>query len=200
MPYFQGRPWPDGVAVLHVYAVPDVRVVDGLGELVAGVHRALRGYPVAPLGLDRLHVTLEMVVDADADRIGTAERAALAGGLRRELAGSGAVGVRLGPPLVTDGGVVLDVRPGDALDELRERIRAGVRAVRGDAALGPGPGAPHMSVGYAYGDAEPGSLREVLRGLGSVAYRIGEVELLGVRYGQGTGWDWERIARVPFGT
>ncbi|MFG2349549.1 hypothetical protein [Streptomyces phaeochromogenes] len=69
-PHFQGKPWVDGMEVIHAYLLPRVGVDDELLALAHAFRPALLGYPIDP-GIPgagwrsgELHVTIEMVADA----------------------------------------------------------------------------------------------------------------------------------------
>ncbi|WP_214104813.1 2'-5' RNA ligase family protein [Acrocarpospora catenulata] len=206
-PQFQGRPWPDGARVLHVYALPDPGVDAGVLALASACRPAMIGYPLAMVADDRLHMTIEMITDVTADAITPQERAELAAALSRQLADLAPVTVLCGSPLAGQAGVLLDAHPDDGVTALRERVRAAVRETRGPAAVQNDEGRPHMSLAYAYAEADSGALQSTLRRVSPshAPLTISAVHLLDVAFHQRaqqdgqTGWElsWTDVARIP---
>jgi hypothetical protein len=76
-----------------------------------------------------------MVADAPASQISSVEQRTLVDGLHKELADVAPFTTELGPPIGNVAGAVMDVWPEDQAVPLQERVRAAIRATRGDAAL-----------------------------------------------------------------
>ncbi|MER5349344.1 2'-5' RNA ligase family protein [Kitasatospora sp. NPDC002551] len=207
VPKFQGAPWPDGARVLHVYAVPDLGTDAELASLVGDCRKAMRPFPITPLGDDTLHCTLDMIADTTADRITAGERADLVAALRERLAGTGPFEVAAGSPVANRAGAVLHLDPEQAVLDLRERVRDAIRRTRGPGALLHDGGRPHISLGYAWAEASSDALRTALRRIvpGHTPVRIRDVRLLDVRFrqqprpGDASAWEisWTPVATVP---
>ncbi|MGP4115299.1 2'-5' RNA ligase family protein [Streptomyces sp. 4N509B] len=211
-PHFQGRPWVDGLEVIHAYLVPRAGVDDELIALAHACRPALLEYPIdlacPPEVGDpgTLHVTVEMVADAPAADISAGERTDLVHALRERLADVSPFATELGPPIGTSAGALLDVWPEDEAEELRERVRAAIRETRGDVALQHDGGRLHCSLGYSYDAADPDPLNSRLRALTPrrAPLHVDSLHLLNVRFEVAKdtgGWrlSWEPIAEIPLG-
>ncbi|MFI7337010.1 2'-5' RNA ligase family protein [Streptomyces sp. NPDC050085] len=154
-PSWRGRPWEDGFAALHAYLAPRAGVDDELLALAHACRPAMLSYPIDPAipaepgTPGTLHVTIEMIADVPACDISVRERDVLIDALRKELADVAPFVAELGPPLAGRAGAVLDVWPDGQVLALQERVRAAIRATRGEAALVHSGGRPHCSLGYS---------------------------------------------------
>ncbi|WP_188302200.1 2'-5' RNA ligase family protein [Streptomyces sp. CBMA123] len=207
VPKFQRSPWPDGARVLHVYAVPNLQVDHQLARLVGECRKAMLPFPITPIGDGTLHCTLEMVADTTADKITAEERGALLGALRKHLADAGPLEITAGSPVANRVGAFLDLSPDDGLLDLRERVRAAIREVRGPGALLHDGGRPHISLGYSWATASSDELQTALRRISPshAPVHVSGVQLLDVQFRQHsrpngqTAWElsWELVAELP---
>ncbi|MFE4018647.1 hypothetical protein ACFXPZ_14660 [Streptomyces sp. NPDC059101] len=210
IPRFQGRPWVNGMEVIHAYLLPRVGVDDELLALAHACRPALLEYPIdlacPPEAGDpgTLHVTIEMVADAPAGCVSASERTGLIDALRKELADVSPFVTELGPPIGNVAGAVLDVWPEEKAVALQERVRTAIRATRGDAALQHDGGRLHCSLGYSYAAANSDRLNSALRALTPrrAPLHVGALHLLNVRFEiaeETGGWRllWEPIAEIP---
>lgn len=211
-PKFQGGPWTEGMGVVHAYVLPRAGVDDELISLAHACRPALLDYPIdlacPPEAGDpgTLHLTIEMVADAPAADISASERADLVKALHHELAGVSPFVTEVGPPIGNIAGAVLDVWPDDQAVALQDRVRAAIRATRGDAALQHNGGRIHCSLGYSWDTANSDRLNSALRALTPrrAPLRVDTLHLLDVRYdiaADSGGWhmSWEPIAEIPLG-
>ncbi|MFD0273483.1 2'-5' RNA ligase family protein [Kitasatospora sp. NPDC127111] len=207
-PTFGTKPWPDGLRVLQVYALPDLPEGSALRTLFVGLRKALAGLPVEPLSDDRAHITLDMITDAPAAAIGTAERAELADRLRAEVAGLGPIALQAGSPIAYRTGVRLDLHPDDRLAVLQHRVRAAVHRVRGAESTGYPLGVLHMTAGYAIADTDSDELAQIVHRVrpGHAPFTVGRIVLVEVSWrrvvpsgGDEPVWriDWDTIETVP---
>lgn len=211
-PKYQGGPWVDGMEVVHVYALPRAGVDDELIALAHACRPALLDYPIDVACPSEagdpgtLHITLEMVADASAAVISADECAELIRALRKELAGVRPFVTEVGPPIGNIAGAVLDVWPEAEAVALQERVRAAIRATRGDAALQHQGGRLHCSLGYSYDAANSDRLNSALRAVTPrrAPLYVDAVHVLNVRFeiAKDTGgWrlSWQPIAEIPLG-
>jgi 2'-5' RNA ligase len=180
--------------MLQVYAPVDLSLNPGLADLIPRWRAAAGDAPVALVGDEWLHVTLEAVTDATAQQIDAGERRDLAAALRGAVAGIPVYQGRAGSALAYQSGILLDVSPAAPLVELHQRIRAAVHKVRGKASTAFRVGKPHVSLGYATADADSDPLQRALRAVdpNGAPLRLAEVALVEVRIDQRTGqlaWD-----------
>ncbi|MFJ8602296.1 2'-5' RNA ligase family protein [Streptomyces shenzhenensis] len=198
--------------VIHAYVLPRVGVDDELISLAHACRPTLLDYPIDPACPSEagdpgtLHLTIEMVADAPAADIGAGERADLIAALRKELAALAPFSTELGPPIGGVAGVVLDVWPEDQAVALQERVRAAIRASRGDAALQHKGGRIHCSLGYSYDAASSDPLNSALRAITPrrAPLHVDSLHLLNVRFeiaADTGGWriSWTPIAEIPLG-
>ncbi|MEV6957572.1 2'-5' RNA ligase family protein [Streptomyces sp. NPDC051183] len=178
-----------------------------LARLVGECREAMRPFPITPTDDDTLHCTIEMVADTTADKITAEERDELATALREHLTGAGPLEVTAGSPVANRAGAFLDLSPDEGLVDLKERVRAAIREVRGHGALLHDGGRPHMSLGYAWAEASSDTLQTALRRISPshTPFHITELRLLDVLFQQGprpggqTAWElsWESVATIP---
>lgn len=213
VPKFQGRPWPSGMRVLHVYVLPRPGVDDELLSLAQTCRPILLGYPIDPqCGGDPsdagvLHLTVEMLADVPSAEYDEAARADLVNALGAELADVPAFTTKVGPPIGNIAGVVLDVWPEADTVALIERTRRAIRKVRGDKALQHSGGRPHISLGCSYGSVSSDPLNAELRNEvvpRRATLRVDRVHILDVAWTFDedlVGWcmTWEPVEEIPLG-
>jgi hypothetical protein len=100
-------PWPEGVTILHVYAVPDLAKDTRLAALVRDGQAAVRDFPVSPVPAEWLHVTIDQLTGVTGDAVSQRERDELASALAGELARAEPLTVTAGSLLSLRG----DLRP-----------------------------------------------------------------------------------------
>jgi len=204
-PVFQGLPWEDGTHVLHVYACPDLTRDHDLAALVTACHQAMKPYPITIDDPAVLHITLEMVADTTADQISPTERQTLTTALHEHLADVAPIEALLGSPVANKAGVLLDSGPDPAINALRDRVRQALVSVRGPGTLQHDGGRAHMTLGYAWGNADSDPLQSALRRISPshATMTIDRVHLLDVcfrqRHDDTAGWaiSWNQIAEIP---
>jgi hypothetical protein len=194
-------PWPDGLRVLYVFAIPDLAKDTALADLVHGGQAAVSDFPITPVPDKWLHVTIDQVTTARGSRIAAAERGELAAALRAELACASPLSLTAGSMLSYASGVICDLGPDDGLADLHDRVRSAISAV-----CGPPPGyewgVQHMALGYATGDADSDEVQRRLRKVrpGHAPLHIDELHLVDVTADkQNHQIVWEHLARLPLG-
>lgn len=207
VPRWQEAPWPDGLRALHVYACPDLEVDHQLARLVRQCHEAMRDYPITPLDT-HLHATIEMVADTSSDRITDRERCALAGALRSHLANAAPIEVRAGSPITNVAGAVLDLSPDEQLVDLTDRVRTALVQARGSEVVRHNGGRHHISLGYAWAEADSDTLQSTLRRISPshAPFHITKLHLLDVQWrqqprGDDHAWEisWDHLDTLPLG-
>ena len=155
--------WPAGETLLHVYAIPDLARNPELAKLAQGCRDALAPYPLTMVEDRWLHRTLMQIADKFGARYSAAERAELAAALRSDLAGFGAFDLTIGSCLAQNTVVMFDVHPDERIGALAKRVHDTVGRVRGAGALAYDAGIPHMTIGYANGEADNADIQRDLR-------------------------------------
>ncbi|WP_331743965.1 2'-5' RNA ligase family protein [Kitasatospora sp. NBC_01300] len=176
-PTFGRQPWPDGLRVLQVYALPDLPPGSALHTLLADLRTALAGFPVLPVPDERAHITLDMLTSAPADAITEAERRHLADQLRAAVTGTGPVSLQAGSPIAYRTGVRLDLHPDGELAALQHRVRAAVHQVFGPDSTDYPLGVLHTTVGYAAADTDTDELAQVIHRVrpGHASFRVSRI-------------------------
>ncbi|WP_432112711.1 hypothetical protein [Streptomyces sp. S1] len=213
VPRFQGRTWPSGTAVLHIYGLPQPGVDDKLLSLARSCVPLMKEYPIAPqlsgTGDDAglLHWTVEMLADAPADDYDQEALRQLVDALTTALASIKPFTTEVGPPLANASGAVLDMWPEEEAEAVREATRTAILKARGEAALQHSGGRLHISLGYADGTGSSDRLNSLLRN--EVVPRraplfVDRVHLLAVTWTEDEtsgGWrmSWDSVAEIPLG-
>ena len=195
-------PWPPGVTILHVYAIPDLAVDTALSALVRQGQAAVSGLPVTPVPAEWLHVTIDQVTGATADTVPQRERDELAGALTDELARADPLTVVAGSMLSYASGVICDLSPDDGIADLHRRVRSVLRTVRGPEACQYEWGVQHLTIGYAYGEADSDQAQRLLRRVrpSHAPLQIDAVHVVDVRADHDARQiTWEHLARIPLG-
>jgi len=191
---------PDGLSLLHVYALGDVARSPGLAALMASCRQATATEPLAHIGDPWLHVTL-CQVRMPARAIGPRERAALAAAIGRAVADVAPFTITVTEPARVPTGVICAIADGP-LGQVRRLASEAARSVLGDTAVGGDSGLLHMSESYAYGDADDGRVEEELRAVRprQATVPVDAVHLVDVLGDQVTkAITWAEVARIPLG-
>lgn len=176
--------------------------------LHADLRKALAGLPVETLPDHRAHITLDMITDATADAVGTAERRDLADRVRTAVAGLGPITLQAGSPIAYRTGVRLDLHPDDRLADLQHRVRAAVHGSRGPGSTTYPLGVLHMTAGYAHADTDTDALAQVIHRVrpGHAAFTVGRLVLVDVRWQRApltgsaaSAWQitWNTVETIP---
>lgn len=195
-------PWPPGVSVLHVYAVPDLSRDTGLATLVRESQEALRDFPISPVRPEWLHITLDQVTGSHGELVTPQQRADLAAALTGRLAAAEPLTVVAGSVLSYASGAICDLAPDDGIVDLHQRVRSVIRQVCGPQACKYEWGIQHLTVGYAYAEADSDQAQRLLRRVrpSHAPLHIDEVHLVDVRADHGAREiTWEHLARIPLG-
>ena len=194
--------WPAGETLLHVYAVPDLDENPELGRLAAGCREALAGFPVTFVEDRWLHITIAQLTDAFGAQVPASERETLARELERDLAAVEPFTLTIGSCLAQTSVVMFDTSPDEQIGRLGEAVHSVIGRVRGQAALGYKAGIPHMTIGYANGEADNADVQRVLRQVrpSHAPMRIRSVELVDVAVdATAKTVTWSPIATIPLG-
>ncbi|MFI6803811.1 2'-5' RNA ligase family protein [Streptomyces luteogriseus] len=209
VPVFRNKPWESGVSVLHLYVVPDPAVDKALFALIAACRTVLQDYPVWCLPDDRIHITVEMDAAAPSEQITQAQRAQLISELEARLAGIDPFTVLCGSPIANRSGALLDTYPDHQLTALQNLARAALWEVHDAPAISHDGGRGHMSLGYAFDEADSDPLQSALRRItpSHAPLTVSRLHLLDVRWTAhprpdgGVRWEmtWELLAAIPLG-
>lgn len=158
------RIWPRGYTYLHVYAVPDLRRDPGLRRLITECQRIMVGYPaIATVPLEWLHITVQRIGGRPATERSADERTALINALDAVAKNLPAINLTAGSALTYEHGVMLDLSPDAAMEQLHQLVRGAIRSVCGAAAVVPNSWPAHLSLGYAKSYQDSDVLQEQLR-------------------------------------
>ncbi len=155
------RRWPPGHTRLHLYHLPSTGSLAPLLEIYRPILAGTSFLNVVPTRW--LHMTIAQIRMPAAD-LDTATRAELVSALRTRLGGLAPIRLTVGPALVGDTSLVLDVTPDRGVTEL-----AAVTAEVIDTVLGRGTAdigqheRPHITLAYGAGDGDSGPLQSRLR-------------------------------------
>jgi hypothetical protein len=193
-------PWPDGLTLLHVYALADVARSPELGSLMASCRQAIAGQPLAPIGDDWLHVTLCQVA-VPAAAVDDRQRAALVAAITGALAPVAPFAMTVTEPARVLTGVLCGIADGP-LEQVRRLASEATRSVLGQAAVGGSSGPLHMSQSYAYADADDARVDQALRSVRPrrATVPVDAVHLVDVSADQATkAISWLTLATIPVG-
>lgn len=137
-----------------------------------------------PVPADDLHLTVQGVDFADL--VDEAEVAAIASEAKRRCRGLVPFSLTIGPINAYPGGTFLRAKPWKPVQELRDRLRAAIAAVRGHHAVPDEPARfkPHISVAYCHAKTDARQLRQrlaVLREIPPLSITVDQVALLELR-------------------
>jgi 2'-5' RNA ligase len=118
----------------------------------------------------------------------------------RLLARTRPITVTIGRVLYHPEAIVLEARPADALDPMREAVQTATRIATGhDGVLAHKPWTPHITVAYSSAVQPAAPIIAALgRQLPDCEVTVRSINLV-VQDGPEYLWDWRPVARVPFG-
>jgi len=204
MTFMHGREqWPDGLELLHVYALVDLERNPRLARLISAQRAALEGFPLAFVEDQWLHITLAQIVGHSAGSLSAAQREELVSGLTRRLRDMEPVTVMVGSCLSYRTGTLYDLSAAGPLVEVGRRIREVIEEVFGADAGAYDTGVLHLTHAYATGEADSDQVQRKLRRVepGHAPLAIDAVHVVNVRAdNQNKTITWsEPLARIPFG-
>ena len=191
---------PDGLSLLHVYALGDVARGTGLAALMASCRQATATEPLAHIGDPWLHVTLCQVRVPPAE-IDDEQRAALVDAIGRASAAVTPFTITVTEPARVATGVICPIADGP-LGPLRRLVSDAARSVLGEQAVSGDSGLLHMSESYAYGDADDARIDEGLRAVRprQATVPVDAVHLVDMLGDQAARTiSWVPVARIPLG-
>lgn len=195
--------WPDGLELLHVYALVDLERNPQLARLIAAQRAALTDFPLACVEDQWLHITLAQIVGHSADNLSAPHREELVSGLARRLRDMEPVTVMVGSCLSYRTGTIYDLSATGALVEVGRRVRGVVEEVFGPDADAFDTGVLHLTHAYATGEADSDQVQRKLRRVepGHAPLAIDAVHVVNVRAdNQQKTITWsEPLARIPLG-
>jgi 2'-5' RNA ligase len=171
----------------------------GVGALVQACQVLLTEIPgLDPVSQPWLHMTTQIV--GFADEINDTETDAMIEATAKRLQRLEPVPVALGRPLFHSEAVVLGMRPGRALDPVRDSIREAVaNTVRIHQLADQPDWTPHLTIAYSNREAPAAPVIEAMRPApGMVDVRIKEVHLVSQERVDRT-YRWNRVAAVSLG-
>jgi len=195
--------WPEGIAVLYIFAIPALSRDTALAAMVHGGQAAVKDLPITPVRDEWLHVTIDQVTGAVGRNITQSERDELADALRAELASAEPLTLTAGSMLSYASGIICDLSPDDGLTNLHNRVRSVIRAVCHPEACQYEWGVQHMALGYAHGKADSDEVQRRLRRVrpSHAPLHIDELHLVDVTADhQNCQIIWEPLARIPLKT
>ncbi|WP_185298045.1 2'-5' RNA ligase family protein [Streptomyces finlayi] len=166
-------------------------------------HDVLKDFPITPVALPWLHITVEQITDRVGADISTAERDALVAELGKQLAEIEPFDIMIGSLESYATGVIADVHPDEPLNELHTTVRAAIQAVRGPNATDYPTKVPHLTLGYAAEECDSDQVQRKLRNgvrPGHAPMRVDAVHLVDVTADAGAKTiTWDHVATIPLG-
>ncbi|MFJ8752120.1 2'-5' RNA ligase family protein [Streptomyces sp. NPDC102441] len=194
--------WPEGETLLHVYITPQDQDRE-LTALVTRAHDVLKDFPITPVALPWLHITVDQITDRVGANISATERDALVAELGKELANVEPFDVMIGSLMSYATGVIADVHPDGPLKGLHTTVRAAIQTVRGSNATGYPTKVPHLTLGYAAEECDSDQVQRKLRNEvrpGHAPMRVDAVHLVDVTSDtQAKTITWDHVATIPLG-
>ncbi|MET9263693.1 hypothetical protein [Amycolatopsis sp. NPDC004079] len=180
---FGDKPWPDGEGTLQIYAPVDLAANPELARLVAKARTAMEGAPVAFVGDNELHITIDMLSGVHADQVSPGERRKIAETLQEALAGTPVYRGTAGSPLVYVTGPILDVSPAAALDAVQKTTRSVLFDLYGEAGCTFHQSKAHITIAYCHTPTDPTPWMRKVRKIdpAHAPLTIDSVELVDVR-------------------
>ncbi|MFF1422050.1 2'-5' RNA ligase family protein [Streptomyces sp. NPDC058280] len=194
--------WPEADTLLHVYLGIDSDRDRALTTLVTRANEALKDFPLTPVPLPWLHVTIDQITDRHAALIPQHERDALVGELTKQLADFAPFEVQVGSLLAYHSGVIADLHPDEQLAALHHTVREAIRTVRGDDAVRYPWSLQHLTISYAREEASSDDAQRILRRVrpSHAPLHVTEVQLVDVTADSTAKTiTWERLATIPLG-
>lgn len=194
--------WPTGATLLHVYVTPRDQDRE-LAALVTRAHETLKEFPITPVQLPWLHITVDQITDRVGADISPIERHALTAELVKHLADVEPFDIVIGSLMSYATGVIADVHPDQSLNELHTTVRTAIQAVRGPGATGYPTKVPHLTLGYAAEECDSDQVQRKLRNgvrPGHAPMRVDAVHLVDVTAdAQAKTITWDHVATIPLG-
>ncbi|MET7487734.1 tetratricopeptide repeat protein [Streptomyces sp. NPDC005538] len=195
--------WPDGLELLHVYALVDLERNPRLARLVAAQRAALADFPLAFVEDQWLHITLAQIVGHSADSLSASQREELVSGLTGRLRDMEPVTVMVGSCLSYRTGTIYDLSAAGPLVEVGRQVREVVDEVFGPDAGAYDTGVLHLTHAYATGEADSDQVQRKLRRVepGHAPLAIEAVYLVNVRAdNRNKTITWgQPLAQIPLG-
>lgn len=197
------KQWPDGLKLLHVYALVDLERNPRLAQLIAAQRAALADFQLAFVEDQWLHITLAQIVGHSADSLSAAQRDELVSGLTERLRNMEPITVMVGSCLSYRTGTIYDLSAAGPLVEVGRQVREVVEEVFGPDAGAYDTGVLHLTHAYATGEADSDQVQRKLRRVepGHAPLAIDAVHLVNVRAdNQNKSITWDRpLAQIPLG-
>jgi hypothetical protein len=195
-------PWPTGadVTLLHVYVQVQADRDRELCALVNNANEALQDFPLTPVQLPWLHITLDQITDRQAALITKGEREDLVVALTEALADYAPFEVMVGSLLSYHSGVIADLHPDEQLAGLHRAVRGAIRSVRGDEAVRYPWGLQHLTISYAREEASSDDVQRILRRVrpSHAPLHVESVHLVDVTADSvAKTITWEHLAAIP---
>ncbi|NIY65560.1 2'-5' RNA ligase family protein [Streptomyces malaysiensis] len=200
-------PWPEGLTLLHAYAIADLSRNPELAELIAGVRAATEGDPLTHIGDDWFHITLYQLSEKPAAQITQVERQAIVGELERGLRDVEPFSITVGSILPYATGLIFDLSPDEPLNTLRATVTRAFEAALGSEATTYKTGVLHLTESYATQEVDLDHFHDIHRRVRRVRpshapLRIDSIELVDVTANaEKKTITWESVApRIPLGS
>lgn len=194
--------WPEGATLLHIYlTVPDQD--HELRDLVTRANEALTDFPLTPVPLPRLHVTLDQITDCHASLIPQQERDELVSELTKQLSDFAPFEVQVGSLLAYHSGIIFDLGPDEPLNELRTAATRAFEAALGSHATTYDTGVLHLTESYTTAEVTLDHFHQIHRRVRRVRpshapLHIDSIKLVDVTANtEEKTITWNSIARIP---
>jgi hypothetical protein len=155
--------WDPRLTLLHVYVFIDPERDHELATLVSEANKALQDFPLTPVELPWLHITLDQIADQPTSLIPQAECDALVTALTHRLADFPPFQVMVGSLLSYHSGVIADLHPDEQIAALHHAVREAIRDTRGEQAVQYRWGLQHLTISYAKAEASSDDAQRILR-------------------------------------
>lgn len=192
--------WPTRATLLHVYVQVQADRDHELSTLVNNANQVLKDFPLTPVELPWLHITLDQITDRHAALIPQPERDDLVTELTKRLANVAPFKVMVGSLLSYHSGVIADLHPDEQLADLHHTVREAIRTVRGDDAVRYPWGLQHLTVSYAHGETSSDDAQRLLRRVrpSHAPLHVDAVHLVDVTAdSEAKTITWDHLAAIP---